>query len=98
MSTEDPENKTYTDMIGHLRNEYEVRIWVADLSTTSRRAISSKIKPRGQIKRYTNSAKTVANALIPRGLSGETLRRFVRHDSRASRARGANLEHAFGIS
>ena len=28
MSTED-ENKTYTDTIGHLRNEYEVRIWVA---------------------------------------------------------------------
>ena len=28
MSTED-ESKTYTDMIGHLRNEYEVRIWVA---------------------------------------------------------------------
>ena len=28
MNTED-ENKTYTDMIGHLRNEYEVRIWVA---------------------------------------------------------------------
>ena len=29
MSTEHEDTRTFTDMIGHLRNEYEVRIWVA---------------------------------------------------------------------